>query len=432
VTRRFGIQYLWIDSLCIIQDDQHDWQIQSAQMADIYQNAIVTIAGSASSGPHQGLFRTAEEVHIDRPLSSIVRNEGLKAIRIRKALSHDAAQLPLVQRGWVLQERLLSPRCLHFGTNEIIWECMEFLLCECGSLNLQETNRYKWPEPKHRLHPDLLRYIMTPYLIINAWHASVVDYSRMILTRPDDIFPAISGIAKSVQVATGWTYIAGLWKEHLVVGLTWRVERPDCGVRCEPWRAPSFSWASNMARPGSVERCSISYEPMVVLKWGLDVNNSAWRTDPYATVVETACESAGSDSTGQLKSAFIVLRGTLVEAVLSSLETGDWKITPVGQAPLSVSRFSMDFDFDDTESDIRNGDVVYCLKLIGASKIVKVDDSREYLLHLVLKSATAGGPNDRTFERIGLFQDSRDPEALQLEAASSESDIMRDALVKIV
>jgi hypothetical protein len=49
VTRALGIQYLWIDSLCIIQDDSVDWQFQSAQMADIYRNSILTIAGSASS-----------------------------------------------------------------------------------------------------------------------------------------------------------------------------------------------------------------------------------------------------------------------------------------------------------------------------------------------------------------------------------------------
>lgn len=435
VTRRFSIQYLWIDSLCIIQDDQRDWQIQSARMADIYQNAIVTIAGSASSGPHEGLFRVAEDAHIDRSLSSRTDGEAFDNIRTRKALSHDAAQLPLVQRGWVLQERLLSPRCLHFGTNELIWECMELLLCECGSLNLQETNRYKWPEPKHRLHPDLLRYIMTPNLITTAWQASVVDYSRMILSHPEDIFPAISGIAKSITAATGWTYVAGLWKEQLVVGLTWRVERPEHAVRCIPWRAPSFSWASILSRVQSIERCRISYEPMVVLRWGLDTADRGWRTERYATVVETACEPAGSDLTGQLKSAYLILRGTLIEAVLSaSGKPGkrDWQISPVGKEPLPVSRLWTDFDFDDTNSKMRNGDVVYCLKLVGASKLVKTEGSREYLLHLVLRLESAGGPKERTLERIGLLQDSKDPEAVQLEAASSESAIMRDALVKIV
>ncbi|KAF1917900.1 heterokaryon incompatibility protein-domain-containing protein, partial [Ampelomyces quisqualis] len=221
-SRFFGAQYIWIDSLCIIQDSLNDWRAQSALMVEIYQNAAITIAGSASSSPHQGLFRTAKSGHIDEPLIGTESLEGIDKIRSREPLSHDAAELPLMQRGWVFQERLLSPRYLHFGQNELIWECMERLTCECGTLHLQqESFRTKWLEPKNRLHPDSLQYLLKnkPYSIPRAWRAAVVDYSRMKLSHPEDLFLSISGIAKCVQEATGWQYVAGMWKETLITDL---------------------------------------------------------------------------------------------------------------------------------------------------------------------------------------------------------------------
>jgi hypothetical protein len=70
----------------------------------------------------------------------------------------------------------------------------------------------------------------------------------MALSKPEDIFPAISGLAKSVQKATGWEYIAGLWKEQLMLDLVWSTHDSKMATRCVPWRAPSFSWASVQSR----------------------------------------------------------------------------------------------------------------------------------------------------------------------------------------
>jgi hypothetical protein len=120
VARAFEIPYLWIDSLCIIQNDLDDWQVQSGQMTYIYHNIILTIAGSASSGPHQGIFRRADPAHMDMPVKDILSTLRLEKVRLRKALLHNVAELPLLSRGWVHQERRLSPRILHFGHNELV------------------------------------------------------------------------------------------------------------------------------------------------------------------------------------------------------------------------------------------------------------------------------------------------------------------------
>ncbi|KAF2826145.1 HET-domain-containing protein, partial [Ophiobolus disseminans] len=290
--RKFGVQFLWVDSLCIIQDDLDDWQAQAAEMAYIYQRSVLTIAGSSSSGPTQGIFRHANPEHLDSPITGSIGQTKLNKIRIRKPLGHDTDELPLLHRCWVHQERLLSPRYLHFGENELIWECMERIRCECGGMRPgRQIFNPTWPTPKDYLHPGVLTH---PDWMMrrgpSAWHAVVSDYSGMGLTKAEDIFPAISGLAKIVREATHWQYIAGLWKKSIMVDLVWKTEQPRKAVRCEPWRAPTFSWASIMSL----------------------ANRHKWETYFYATLVEAECVPQGEDPTGRLKSGYIILKGTLI------------------------------------------------------------------------------------------------------------------------
>ncbi|KAK3379706.1 hypothetical protein B0T24DRAFT_521123 [Lasiosphaeria ovina] len=105
--RPMPIRYIWIDSLCIVQDSPDDWLREAARMGSYYRNAILTIAAAAGD---VGLFAGARrDAEADTPLD-------------------------LLTRGWVLQERLLSRRFLIFGPHELIWECMESRDCECGVL----------------------------------------------------------------------------------------------------------------------------------------------------------------------------------------------------------------------------------------------------------------------------------------------------------
>ncbi len=436
VTRNFGIQYLWIDSLCIIQDDPEDWKIEAAQMAEVYQNAVITFAGSASTGHSQGLFRKADHDHVDRSLFDRTPLEGLEKIRKRKPLSHDSNDLPLMHRGWVFQERLLSSRYLHFGQNELLWECMERQICECGGLDFEERSRFTWLAPKNRLHPNSLRIMNSmPWTIPKAWQAAVSDYSRTNLSHPSDILLAVSGIAKNVQKATEWTYVAGLWREHLIINLGWKMEHPENVKRCEKWRAPTFSWAS--VTPKSEGQSYITYEPMRYLWDGLKEGNTRQRTDIYAEDVDTYCEPDGPDPTGMLKSAYITLSGTLIKATLRHLpKKKAWDITLVQGELLEPSFFYNDFDFDSENSKTRDGDTVFCLKLIGSSSIP--NRNGEYLLYLVLKKVGSdAGKSDESvtehiYERIGLLRDARGEDAVCLEEGSHEDDVQRDIVVKIV
>ena len=133
VTRKLQIRYLWIDSLCILQDSPEDWDHESVQMHHVYGNAYVTLAADDSRDSSQGLFR-------GRPPSLVTPNivvtswkEALAKRFIvipRRFWSESVAESPLNRRAWVLQERYLSPRIIHFGETQVLWECKSRDCCE--------------------------------------------------------------------------------------------------------------------------------------------------------------------------------------------------------------------------------------------------------------------------------------------------------------
>lgn len=139
---RLGLRYIWIDSLCIIQDDAEDWEVQSALMSEIYQNAVLTIAATSSNGDNEGCCTRSAQRTPDLEVT-LPEDIGACHIGVRMPLNHFDAQtadglldhFPLLTRGWAFQERLLSPRVLHICESELVWECREASKCECGGLS---------------------------------------------------------------------------------------------------------------------------------------------------------------------------------------------------------------------------------------------------------------------------------------------------------
>ncbi|KAJ8112821.1 hypothetical protein OPT61_g4899 [Boeremia exigua] len=138
-TLTLGVHHIWIDSLCIIQGYKEDWEVESSRMGNIYQNAYLTLAATAASNGSEGCFsmqsrRTQEfRVHPRNGAESIVVREKIQHWQTRSARA-TVKDFPLQTRGWVLQERYLSPRTLHFCSDELVWECLEDLTCECGGI----------------------------------------------------------------------------------------------------------------------------------------------------------------------------------------------------------------------------------------------------------------------------------------------------------
>jgi hypothetical protein len=144
-TYRLGYQFIWIDCLCIYQDDLHDWHSQASNMSDIYENAVLTISALSCDNksanrrlfsqqlpqkPQKSGIFNGQEVFFNFNNDDDKHPFGVDIIQLSPR-TYPSQVFPLTQRGWVFQERLLSRRILHFGKHELIWECNETLWCEC-------------------------------------------------------------------------------------------------------------------------------------------------------------------------------------------------------------------------------------------------------------------------------------------------------------
>lgn len=300
MTRKLGIAFLWIDSLCIVQDevDKTDWHEQSANMANIYRNAWITLAATAANDADGGCYTRMDvpRLHLaSLPLAVVRYGDGReRELFARRKLGHVARSLPLLQRGWVCQERLLSPRILHFVGEELVWECNAGVHCECGGDDLEDKfDRMRIFDPQyvvvgpHRQHPAPL----------DLWYSIVSEYTALSLTKGSDTLPALSGIAKAFAEKTADEYIAGMWKSTLVSNLLWFFnESADTGIMDEqatPWRAPSWSWASAIFGP------EVRFLPV---------------TKELAKVKEVTCKPSGSDPTGELETAHLTLATKILPA----------------------------------------------------------------------------------------------------------------------
>ena len=287
-SRLEGVGYIWIDSLCIRQtitglspeDSQSDWLEQSAVMGKVYQKSYLNISATAAIDGDRGLFfpRQPEylwedEVRVYFASTHLTRkDERRKLTRCTLVDPHFwdevVEQAPVNQRGWVLQERLLAPRILHFCHNQVAWECAEFQDAEAhmgmtSTLKLKsddivDEGRMKDLTLKNGLalrelrlngYPDPDKNMANLY-VYELWKHIVEIYSQTKLSYSSDKLIALAGIARSFHEKTKCDYVAGLWENHLESQLLWQVnEVYEDGIfenpaRRDSKRAPSFSWAS--------------------------------------------------------------------------------------------------------------------------------------------------------------------------------------------
>ena len=243
VTMWFKIKYLWIDSLCIIQDSHQDWESESKLMKHIYKNSFLTIAATSAVDATGGLF-----VH---------RNPDIvRSCRVRARWSRGGRELvgdylyldtdlwrreilesPLMKRAWVCQERLLSPRMLHFGRPQMFWECQVQGACETFPVGLPI-------DPRSSLESKRLLALEHEIFPIKYWNPVIEQYSTGNLTKMSDKCVAFAGIVEVFQDFAQSTYFAGLWRHNLEQQLLWSVEHVRPAGRTQSYIAPSWSWLS--------------------------------------------------------------------------------------------------------------------------------------------------------------------------------------------
>ena len=133
MTRNLHLRYLWIDSLCILQDNEQDWNREWSRMQTVYTNSICNIAATGAVDSSDGCFFTRDPSTI-LPCTQVGAWDGLPLQRylITDVFTWEAnvSNAPLLKRAWIVQERILAPRILHFGTHQIFWECNELAACE--------------------------------------------------------------------------------------------------------------------------------------------------------------------------------------------------------------------------------------------------------------------------------------------------------------
>ena len=266
-TQQLGIRFLWIDSLCIIQDDGGDWEEQAALMGAIYEHAYLTISATSGASGADGCYFERDQpekldsgVHVQRRIDHAWYGNQSKAY-------------PTASRGWCLQERILSTRILHYTKAEMIWECRDSMDCECGDLTGGSTR----PQTDGR-----------------DWHKIVELYSKADLTKSSDKLPAISAMASAKASQDGSLYLAGLWVNEFPLNLGWHC--PETGRRPESFTAPSFSWASVMGGVATEE----------LMRKGVQAT-------ACASLVNWDCVHKGLDRFGAVSSGYIVIRGILLD-----------------------------------------------------------------------------------------------------------------------
>lgn len=229
--RRLQISYIWIDCLCIVQDDELDWREQSAEMYSIYSNAFMTLAATSSENSDGGCYSQARSQYLAKEISpyGVFLRTPLPHFT-RSAAGRVPERFPLLNRAWVCQERRLSNRMLHFTSNELVWECKEGMTCECSAHAEEIGQAY------------LSRiYDFTDY---DSWHGICTQYSTLALTFKRDKLPALSGLARGTwQTRPGDKYLAGVWEKTLLDDMLWEAWE-SVTDRPQQWRAPTWSWAS--------------------------------------------------------------------------------------------------------------------------------------------------------------------------------------------
>jgi hypothetical protein len=224
VTRGLGFQYLWIDSLCIIQNSQEDWQKESVTMHLVYRNAICTLAASEAETLEESLLdakKPTVKSSFTHPLDLLESpKDSILSLDPGSFIPRRLARSPLLTRGWVVQERYLAPRTIYFGS-PLMYECRESLMSDGNPGEV----RIQYPLVNQRkIWPSLLKGEENPY---KYWTNAVSAFTRCSLTQPGDKLIALSGIAKTLAPALSSRYLAGVWERYLPQSLPC-LERVPC------------------------------------------------------------------------------------------------------------------------------------------------------------------------------------------------------------
>ncbi|ROW12530.1 hypothetical protein VMCG_00738 [Cytospora schulzeri] len=235
VTIRLGLQYLWVDALCIVQDCPEDWYLEAGKMCDVYQGCSIALVASAASNSGEGLF-AARDPLLQAPCVLL----GTMVAQSRDEYQRQQTYPWVLEtRGWAMQEHLLPTRCIKFASY-LIWECRELSINEFGLESQLDTDNLPRDFSSLILEPEDMDLVDITR-IRRLWWLILKKYKKSRLSVKSDRLAAIAGLCSAIQRRTGWTFICGLWQPFIIQELLWYRSH---GANGSTGLRPSWSWAS--------------------------------------------------------------------------------------------------------------------------------------------------------------------------------------------
>ena len=381
VCRALNIRYVWIDSLCIIQDSYDDWQYEAQKMFDVYSNAYVTIAATSASNGQMGLFRERDSQAVgSEPLhfeEAILKGQWRLLDRNQWPESIDEAVLNT--RAWVVQERLLSSRIIHFGSDQVFWDCGSLAACELhphGVLNWSTS--YSGGVINSQEASALMRNLRSDEQLLKYWGRVVEMYSASHLTFQKDKIIALSGMVEHMQHILQDEFCAGLWRRRIEMQLAWYSDQDSSGRRrSDPLRAPTWSWLS-MSTP-------VKYTDIDGYR-GYDIIERA-------AVTEVELDNVADEELGEVTRGYLRMR-CILNPVKLCTDNGRFQFLEAGLGNLQ-SFVSLDIAAKAEENEI-----LYFIPLFDCQYVTSVNpprkasETRGILLRRVMNFPG-------TYERIG-------------------------------
>ncbi|KAF5008775.1 hypothetical protein FDECE_4966 [Fusarium decemcellulare] len=317
--QQLEIYDIWIDSLCIIQDDGRDWEIESAKMAQYYSNAELTISAETSPDGTVPFLQEIQDrwqpmiyTELDQygcPWSYVVQehHSNESVTEYSTTYQKDGYQL-LPTRAWTMQEWILSSRIAHFTPSDLMWGC------HTATKSYDTFRNLEWREWKIREALSLLRPLEGTEegfaAACRVWSMLLSKYTRRAITFEADRLPAFSGIAASFAPFFPGKYLAGIWEAQMPYGLCWWRRQKGIHTSADhtaltKWNAPTWSWISLPAR------VNIDYPQVTGSK---DLVPSF-----KPTILEMSCEvSSPVAPFGRVDSGYLLMEAPLFEVHISS------------------------------------------------------------------------------------------------------------------
>ncbi|KAF7559255.1 hypothetical protein G7046_g4897 [Stylonectria norvegica] len=289
--RGLGVAYLWIDSICIVQGPDGDFDSESKRMENVFSSAHCVIAASRATGQWDGFLKDrAKSAHNEYVVLQDSSKRSIYVSRFVDDFNKHVLEGTLTQRGWVLQERALARRTVYFTDQQIYWECGDGVRCETftkmknqlaaflGDPNFPEVAIRSFDSQQQTSRGQRILYFQDLYK----------TYARLNFTHWEDRAVALNGLEQ--RLIRGFNCRGGFgilddstrWgpshRSLLHRSLLWHRAVDGDSLREIPFpphrqKVPTWSW---MAFKGAIDYLSVPFD---AVDWEEDDLKSPWKAN---------------------------------------------------------------------------------------------------------------------------------------------------------